>query len=154
MSGGVKLVANPPTPTPWPNWKAPVSTRKTRPTMRERAAGWDGAEQWPWADRPIPKRSKPSDSDRECCDVPIHIEGRKYNDPRAVNRSLSGVGVAAQPLTTTVARSYMFLRGPCACAVCEVVRACGAAWWRWRGGDPTRVLWRWRRLLPTGGICG
>ena len=31
----MKLVANP--PTPWPNWQAPVSTRKTRPTVMERA---------------------------------------------------------------------------------------------------------------------
>ena len=31
----MKLVVNP--PTPWPNWKAPVSTRKTRPTIMERA---------------------------------------------------------------------------------------------------------------------
>ena len=29
------LVVNP--PTPWPNWQAPVSTRKTRPTIMERA---------------------------------------------------------------------------------------------------------------------
>ena len=28
----MKLVVNP--PTPWPNWQAPVSTRKTRPTIR------------------------------------------------------------------------------------------------------------------------
>ena len=30
----MKLVVNP--PTPWPNWQAPVSTRKTRPTIMER----------------------------------------------------------------------------------------------------------------------
>ena len=31
----MKLVVNP--PAPWPNWQAPVSTRKTRPTIMERA---------------------------------------------------------------------------------------------------------------------
>ena len=31
----MKLVLNP--PTPWPNWQASVSTRKTRPTIMERA---------------------------------------------------------------------------------------------------------------------
>ena len=27
--------------------------------------GWDGAEQWPWADRSISNRRKPRDSDRD-----------------------------------------------------------------------------------------
>ena len=31
----MKLAVNP--PTPWPNWQAPVSTRKPRPTIMERA---------------------------------------------------------------------------------------------------------------------
>ena len=29
----MKLVVNP--PAPWPNWQAPVSTRKARPTIME-----------------------------------------------------------------------------------------------------------------------
>ena len=36
----MKLVANP--PTPWPNWQAPVSTRKTRPAIMERAVEGKG----------------------------------------------------------------------------------------------------------------
>ena len=31
----MKLAVDP--PKPWPNWQAPVSTRKTRPTIMERA---------------------------------------------------------------------------------------------------------------------
>ena len=31
----MKLVVNP--PTPWPNWRAPASTRKARPAIMERA---------------------------------------------------------------------------------------------------------------------
>ena len=54
----MKLVVNP--PTPWPDWQAPVSTRKTRPTIMERAVegntsrgqqqeAYDRAVQWPLA---------------------------------------------------------------------------------------------------------
>ena len=36
----MNLVANP--PTPWPNWQAPVSTRKVRPAITERAVEGGG----------------------------------------------------------------------------------------------------------------
>ena len=37
--------------------------------------GWDGAEQWPWADRSISNRRKPRDSDR---DVPSCVVTYPY----------------------------------------------------------------------------
>ena len=35
------VVVNPPT-TPWPNWQAPVSTRKHWPVIMERAVAVEG----------------------------------------------------------------------------------------------------------------
>ena len=46
----MKSVVNP--PTPWPNWQAPVSTRKTRPTIMERAVEGKHGGQGPGLELP------------------------------------------------------------------------------------------------------
>ena len=41
-------ISRKPGPTPWPNWQAPVSTRKARPAIMERAVEGKGLGDLEW----------------------------------------------------------------------------------------------------------